>query len=129
MTDRKPFENCAACEMPRSCQGVRYCAKREHPHRPRNPDSIMCRVQAAVEQHGPCTVDVLLPHLPDLTRAQVNAGLSELRRYGRLDIAEYGKPQGRGAGRSSAVYAVASAKPPKPAAPRMITSVFDLGRA
>ena len=28
MTDRPDFKNCEKCEMPRSCQGVRHCAKK-----------------------------------------------------------------------------------------------------
>lgn len=127
MTPRPDFKNCDACELPRSCQGVRHCAKH---HRPRDPQSLRCRVEAAVAQHGPCTVDAIEPLLPDYTREQILNALAELRKTHRLVMTERGPRLGRGRGSAPATYDTPERGKPytRPAPRPMVASVFDLWR-
>lgn len=125
--DRPDFQNCDACEMPRSCQGVRSCAKKKPPHRPREPQSARGRVEALIAKHGPASINDLAPHAPDLPRQQIQQALLSLCSEGRLVIAERGRKLGYGGGSLPSVYALPDHRV-QPQARPMIASVFDLGK-
>lgn len=130
-TNRHEFKNCDACELPRSCQGVRSCAKKIC-HRPRDPQSMQGQVEAMVEQHGPCTVDQIAPHLPAFSRAQILAAMGNLRTAGRLVITDACKALGKGYGSAPAEYDLAdraAAKAITEGPWAGISSVWDLGRS
>ncbi len=132
--NRPDFQNCAACEMPRSCQGVRHCAKKLT-HRPRDPASLNCRIEALIAEHGPATVDDIAPLLPDVPRDSVRNTLANLRKTERLVVAKYGGALGRGLGSAPATYDLPGRcepalreAPPEPFVRPAIASVWDLGR-
>lgn len=115
--------------MPRACQGVRSCAKKKPPHRPREPNSVRGRIEALVSEHGPASADDIAPMASDIPRAQIAATLAGLCQIGRLEMVKRGHGLGRGRGSTPSVYAIATQKPkPKPARRPVVASVFDLGK-
>lgn len=101
--------------------------------------SLSQTIIALVKQHGPCTVDALMPHLRGYKREQAIQALQNAKTRGHLKCeAQSRKGQDKSAGSRPAIYRMSDESLP-PARKRqptgrrkhirrpMVASVFELG--